>query len=104
MELQEKFPELSMSKDRIHRIHHLLKAYLVNLMRKIIKLDPTRKKSGHLPKMVTASKRSTSVWLASSLCDRVELVANQLVKKENSLFSPDQVDILTTLWMSSDFM
>ena len=102
---QEEFPELNiLSDDKIDSLDHLLKADVGKFLRKVIKSDPKRKKYGYLPKMVTASKGSICTWLASSFCERVNSVANQVVTKVNSLLSPDEIDMLTTLRMNRDFM
>ena len=72
--------------------------------RKTIKSDPMRKKCICLPKMVTSSKGLTGACLASSFCERVDSVDNQVVTKVNSLLLPDNVDLLTTLQVNRHFM
>ena len=75
-----------------------------NLISKIIKSNPARKKHGFLPKMATSSKVSVGTWLASSFCGRFNLVANQVVAKGNTLLALDEIEILTTPLMSRKCM
>ena len=65
---------------------------------------PTRNKCGFLPKMAAASKGSIGAWLASSLCKRVNSVANQAVTKGSSLLAPNEIGMLATLRMSRNFV
>ena len=83
-----------MHNESIDVLDHLLQVYMRNLIRKTIKSDPTRNKYGFLPKMATASKDQIGTWLASSFCERFNLVANQVVTKENYLLYPDEIDML----------
>ena len=50
-----------MLKESIDSLEHSLKVDTGKLLRRIIKSEFTRKKYGHLPKMVTASKDSIGV-------------------------------------------
>ena len=54
--------------------------------------------------METESKGSIGTWLASSFCERVNSVANQVVSKGNTLLNSNDIDVLTTQRMNSDFM
>ena len=100
----KEFPEFGVRKDSADSIEHLLQVETVNLLHKIIKSDPTRNKYGCLPKMATASKVSIGVWLASSFRERSNQVINQVVTEENTLLETDEINTLTTLQMSSDFI
>ena len=104
MKCQEEFLELIIPDDRTDSLDHSLKADMVKFLCELLKSDPTRKKHGHPPKMATTSKGSIVTWLASSFFEVLNSVANQVITKGNSLFSPDEVDMLATLWMRRDFM
>ena len=67
--------------DRTYGLDNFPKVDVGKLMRKIIKLNPIRKKCGHLPKIVSVSKGSIFTWLTSSLCARCNYVANQIDTK-----------------------
>ena len=54
--------------------------------------------------MVTASKKSICACLCSILCERVNSVANKVVTKVNSSLLPDDIDMLITLRINSEFM
>ena len=85
-------------------LDYLLKVGVGKLIRKITKSDPTLKKHVCLPKVVTTSKGSIGTWLASSFYEIVNLMANQVVTKENSLLSPDEIDTLAALRVGRDFI
>ena len=93
-----------MPKESKDTIKHLLKAIVGKLPHKIIKHDLPRKNCGFLPKMATDSKGSTGALLASSFCERRNLVANQVVANVNYSLAPDETDKLKTLLMSRDLM
>ena len=89
---------------KIDILDHSLKVGMGKLLRKVMESDPKRKKHGCLSKMLTTSKALKCEWIASSFCEKVDSVANQVFIKGNSLLLPDEIDTLATLCVGREFV
>ena len=66
--------------------------------------DPTGTVLGYLLQMATTSRGSIGAYLASSFCGRINSAANQVVIKEITLLSDEEVSMLVVLRMNRRFM
>ena len=103
MKWKEEFHGLILTNGRIDCLDYSVKAGMEKFLRKTVKSDLARKKHRFLPKTLAKSKGLICTWLASSFCERVNLVANQAFIEVNSLLLPDEVGMIATLRTSRDF-
>ena len=66
--------------------------------------DPTGTVFGYLPQMATTSRGSIGAYLASSVCERINSAANQILTKGNTLLSSAEVNMPVVLRMNRRFM
>jgi len=69
-----------------------------------IEKDKDCSKYGWLPKMATCSKGSIGSLLASSICERINSCANQVLTLGNTLLGDGEMEKLVMCRMNRDFM
>ena len=96
------FPELKLSKE--YSAVDLLDVDVCVIIQKLLNDDGDGTKYGFLPYMATHSRASVGSLLASSFAERINSAANLILTKGNTLLSPEEIDMCTTLRINRDFM